>query len=144
MIEHTLSWSDCHHEISLPFALFASFLQPVIFLLVVMVTVPSESLQAKALQLTTIMLRVSANMWPHILILIPAPGRYHKLERTRLLIKADWIEKGRYGDPGIWCFPNNTCGYRSGHYARVIQVIEKCIHRYPRQATYWRVFSHML
>lgn len=50
-----LSWSDCHHDISLPFALFASFLWPSFFLVVVKVTVPSENLQAKALQLTTIM-----------------------------------------------------------------------------------------
>ena len=38
-------------------------------------------------------------MWPHISILKPAPGGYHKLERTRLLIKAGWIEKRRYRGP---------------------------------------------
>lgn len=92
------------------------FLQPVIFLLVVMVTIPSERLQAKAQQLTTIVLRVSANMWPHISISKPAPGRYHKLERTRLLIKADCIEKGGMGtlESGVL---QTKGGYKSGYYA---------------------------
>lgn len=83
--------------------------------------------------------RVSANIWPHILILKPAPGGYHKLARTGFWSKQTGLRKGGTGYSGFWCTPNNTCGYKvqAAEVAimpAVIQAIEKCIGSYSRQA----------